>query len=112
MIHPKGADHLRSTDEKFYVRLALGLLVGYILFFITNGLNMLSQFNAWLGFITAFTIATGSLIASVLSLVKNKELYPMYFVAFLGLSLMLFTFAIYFLPEAGGVPPLIPLFYD
>lgn len=103
---------MKNTDVKFYIKLAIGLLIGYILFFITNGLHMLSQFNAWLGFITAFTIATASFIASVLSLIKNKKLYPMYFVAFFGLSLMLFTFSIYFLPEAGGVPPLIPLFYD
>lgn len=95
----------------FYFKLGLFLLSAYFVYFISSGMHAVSEYNMWLGFLLALLLSVGSLISLILTARKDKRFYPTYFFLFIALLQILFTIDAYLLPEAGGVPPLIPIHF-
>lgn len=100
-----------KLKRPFHFKLGLFLMIAYFVYFISNGMHIVSRYNMWVGFLLALFLSVGSLVSLILAVLKYKHFYPTYFFLFIALSQVLFTINIYLIPEAGGVPPLIPVHF-
>lgn len=100
-----------KDKASLYFKLGLFLLSAYFVYFVSSGMDLLAQYNIWISFLLSLLLSIGSFVSLCLAVIKDKHFYPTYFFVFVSVLQILFTINIYLLPEAGGIPPLIPIHF-
>gem|GEM_PF-2764870 len=100
-----------KTNAHRLSRSSVILIALFILIFLSGGLDKISSYTVWAGFLLCLFMSVGSLILSLLSIVGNWIRITPYMTALFSVFLILFTIFIYLLPEAG-IPPMIPLIFE
>lgn len=103
---------MSEIDRRSLLNASILLIATYIIFFLTNGLAMVIEYSLWTGLIVSSLLSIGAFCISVLAWTKDIWETPPVFAAGISYFLILFTIYIFLIPEAGGVPALIPLFYN
>lgn len=104
--------YMLKNNAQLFRRVSTLFTALYILLFLTNGLGELANYSPWIGFLVALFLSSGGFILSVLAARGEPWFDPVYLVIYSSFMLILFTIYVFLLPEAGGVPPIIPLFFD
>lgn len=100
-----------KIQKNLFFKSAWTCILFYVGLYLSAGLNVLSTFSPWLGFLICTVLSVGSLVLSVISIIKETRRGLSFLAILLAIFLLLFTVFIFLLPEAG-IPPAISLFYD
>ena len=101
---------MSETNKNVFLKSAWICILIYVVLFWSSGLDLLSTFSPWLGFLICTVLSVGSLVLSIVSIIKEIRRGLSLLAGLFAIFLILFTVFIYLLPEAG-IPPEIPLFY-